>query len=216
VDANADGTADPFDPHDAIQSAANYDCQLRADLANLPGDPVALTLAAYNAGPDAVLTYQGIPPYPETQNYVAAILAAAPRYTQLAVTPAALPAADGQRVTTVLTFAFAQIGKPYVFGAAGPTAFDCSGLTAAAYATVGIQLQHYAPAQWPTGPHLSIDQLQPGDLVFWAYNTNDPSTIHHVTLYLGDGLILAAPHTGALVQVEPIYWTGYIGATRPQ
>ena len=69
-------------------------------------------------------------------------------------------------------------------------------------------------AQWGVGPHPSLADLQPGDLLFWASNTADPSTIHHVAVYAGGGLMVAAPHTGALVQVQPVYANGYLGATR--
>ena len=66
-----------------------------------------------------------------------------------------------------------------------------------------------------SGPHPSLDQLQPGDLLFWATNTADPASIHHVALYIGGGYMIEAPHTGAVVHVTPVYLDGYFGATRP-
>lgn len=79
-DVNNDGSASPFDPFDAIDAQARYDCALAAQVSGVAGDKVSLMLAAYNAGPGALLQYQGIPPFPETQNYVRAILALIPQY----------------------------------------------------------------------------------------------------------------------------------------
>jgi cell wall-associated NlpC family hydrolase len=108
-----------------------------------------------------------------------------------------------------------RLGDPYVWGATGPDAFDCSGLTQWSYAHAGITLPRTAAEQWNSGPHPSLSQLEPGDLLFWALNTNDPATIHHVTIYLGGGMMIAAPHTGENVQIQPVYMDGFIGATRP-
>jgi cell wall-associated NlpC family hydrolase len=108
-----------------------------------------------------------------------------------------------------------RLGVPYVWGATGPDAFDCSGLTQWSYAHAGINLPRTAAEQWYSGPHPSLAQLEPGDLLFWALNTSDPATIHHVTIYIGDGLMIAAPHTGTNVQIQPVYTAGLIGATRP-
>jgi cell wall-associated NlpC family hydrolase len=118
-------------------------------------------------------------------------------------------------VAAVLDFARAQLGKPYVWGATGPDSYDCSGLTQAAYAAAGARLPRIAQDQWFAGPHVELGALQPGDLLFWASDTSAPATIHHVALYLGSGQILAAPHTGDVVKIEPLYLTGYIGAVRP-
>jgi cell wall-associated NlpC family hydrolase len=63
--------------------------------------------------------------------------------------------------------------------------------------------------------HVDLGQLQPGDLLFWATDVNDPATIHHVALYAGNGLMVAAPHTGDVVRVQQVYLDGYIGAVRP-
>ena len=82
VDGNGDGQADPYNAVDAIWSAARYDCALRGQVQHVPGDVISLMLAAYNAGPYAVLRYAGIPPFSETQAYVRAILGALPKFTQ--------------------------------------------------------------------------------------------------------------------------------------
>ncbi len=117
--------------------------------------------------------------------------------------------------SAALDFARAQLGKPYVWGATGPDSFDCSGLTQAAYTAAGVRLPRVAQDQWFAGPHVDLGAIQPGDLLFWASDTSAPATIHHVAFYLGSGQILAAPHTGDVVKVEPLYLEGYLGAVRP-
>jgi peptidoglycan DL-endopeptidase CwlO len=107
-----------------------------------------------------------------------------------------------------LRFALSRVGDPYVFAAAGPDEFDCSGLTMWAYAQVGISLVHYTGSQWNEGIHVSISQLEPGDLVFFYPD------ISHVGMYVGDGMMVDAPHTGTDVQVEPIFWDEYEGAVQ--
>jgi peptidoglycan DL-endopeptidase CwlO len=111
--------------------------------------------------------------------------------------------------------AHSRIGVPYVWGATGPNQFDCSGLTQWSYAHAGINLPRTAAQQWNSGPHPALSNLEPGDLLFWALDTKNPATIHHVAIYIGDGLMIAAPHTGENVQIQPVYLAGFIGATRP-
>jgi peptidoglycan DL-endopeptidase CwlO len=114
-----------------------------------------------------------------------------------------------------VAFARAQIGKPYQWGATGPDSFDCSGLTMSAYASVGVSIPRTSGEQWNIGTHIgSMADLQPGDLVFFAYGS-DPSTIHHVGLYEGDGLMIEAPFTGASVRTASINRSDYFGGTRP-
>jgi cell wall-associated NlpC family hydrolase len=108
-----------------------------------------------------------------------------------------------------------RLGDDYVWGATGPDTFDCSGLTQWSYAHVGITLPRVAADQYNAGAHVALDSLQPGDLLFWATDVNNPATIHHVAMYLGAGMMIAAPHTGDVVKVQPVYLSGYIGATRP-
>ena len=107
-----------------------------------------------------------------------------------------------------LRYALTRRGDPYVWGAAGPNAFDCSGLVMWAYAQVGISLPHYTGAQWNMGVHVSRSQLQPGDLVFFY------ADISHVGLYIGNGLMIDAPDFGEVVKVEPVMWNVYVGAVR--
>jgi cell wall-associated NlpC family hydrolase len=113
-------------------------------------------------------------------------------------------------------WALTQLGKPYQWGGAGPDSYDCSGLTMVAWEHAGIQLAHWTGYQWESGPHVPLDQLRRGDLLFYATNTSDPSTIHHVGIYIGNGLMVDAPYTGAFVRIDSIYQPGgLIGAVRP-
>jgi cell wall-associated NlpC family hydrolase len=110
-------------------------------------------------------------------------------------------------------FALAQQGKPYRWGAEGPGAFDCSGLTWAAYRAAGVQLPRTAAGQLAGGgPEVTRDQLQPGDLVF--FRTNGP-TRRHVGLYVGASRMVEAPNRRATVRVVSIRRPGYLGAIRP-
>ena len=108
-----------------------------------------------------------------------------------------------------LRAAFTKRGDSYVWGAAGPSTFDCSGLVVWAYQQVGINLPHYTGSLWNSGLHIAESDLEPGDLVFFD------ADISHVGFYIGNGLMLDAPHTGAVVRVEAISGFGtYEGAVR--
>jgi cell wall-associated NlpC family hydrolase len=107
-----------------------------------------------------------------------------------------------------LRWALSRRGAPYVWGAAGPHVFDCSGLVMWAYAQVGIRLPHFTGAQWQMGIHVSRRNLQPGDLVFFY------ADIGHVGLYIGNGLMVDAPDFGEVVQVQRIDWGVFDGGVR--
>jgi cell wall-associated NlpC family hydrolase len=109
--------------------------------------------------------------------------------------------------TTALRAALTQRGKPYIWGAAGPDAYDCSGLVIWAFAQEGISLPHYTGDLWNAGMHVSRADLEPGDLVFFF------ADLSHVGIYVGNGLMVAAPSTGQVVQVQPVF-DGYVGAVR--
>ncbi len=107
-----------------------------------------------------------------------------------------------------LRWALTRQGDPYIWGAAGPNEFDCSGLVMWAYAHVGISLDHYTGDQWNEGEHISRSQLEPGDLVFFFPD------IGHVGMYVGDGMMIDAPTYGQPVQVQQVFWNAYVGAVR--
>jgi len=113
-------------------------------------------------------------------------------------------------------WALTQLGKPYQWGGAGPDSYDCSGLTMDAWARAGVQLAHWTGYQWQSGPQIPLGDLQRGDLLFYATNNADPATIHHVGIYIGNGMMVDAPYTGAFVRIDSIYQPGvHIGAIRP-
>jgi cell wall-associated NlpC family hydrolase len=132
----------------------------------------------------------------------ATLMAAAPSRSAdhgPAPAPAPSPAAGGQQAgrATAVGYAEAQLGKPYVWGGAGPYGFDCSGLVMMAWHAAGISLPHYTVSQWDDTYHISVGQLQPGDLVF-------SNGFGHVQMYVGHGEVVQAPHTGAVVSYAPL------------
>jgi peptidoglycan DL-endopeptidase CwlO len=115
--------------------------------------------------------------------------------------------ASGQ-AAVALRFAYAQLGKPYEYGAAGPYSYDCSGLTMAAWGAAGVGLPHNAAMQQSATRAVSSADAQPGDLVFFG------SPAYHVGIYIGNGNMIAAPHTGDVVKIEAVY-AGVSGYGRP-
>jgi cell wall-associated NlpC family hydrolase len=195
IDGDGDGRASPYDPADAIPSATAYLCKALRD----HGGDLSQAVFSYN----------------HAQWYVDKVLAIASSYAATASLPAGAPAADA--VDAALQFAFNQLGKPYRWGATGTNGFyDCSGLTLRAYQAGGLQLPRTAAMQWNAGPHiLDPSAVQPGDLVFYATDLSNPATIHHVGLYIGAGNMINAPHTGAVIRIQPAFRADYIGAVRP-
>ncbi|MCU1623135.1 MAG: hypothetical protein JWL79_1980, partial [Frankiales bacterium] len=137
--------------------------------------------------------------------------------------------APSNAAATAMQWAFQEIGIPYSWGGgdengptygfaqgAGTRGFDCSGLTLFAYAHAGIHLDHYTGSQWNEGKRISSRaDLLPGDLMFFANDTSDPSTIHHVAIYIGNGKMIEAPFTGEVVRVSSADRSDFIGGTRP-
>lgn len=120
----------------------------------------------------------------------------------------------GRAALVAMDAALDQVGDPYVWGATGPDSFDCSGLTSWSYAQAGVALPRVSRDQYAAGGNpVDVGDLLPGDLVFFA--TWDPGVVHHVGLYVGRGLMVAAPRTGLTVRVEAVPAAGYVGAVRP-
>jgi peptidoglycan DL-endopeptidase CwlO len=126
---------------------------------------------------------------------------------------ATLAALQAKRMAEVggpaVAYAKSKIGNAYVYGAAGPSAFDCSGLTMAAWSQAGVSLPHSSSAQYSSGRHISESELQPGDLVFYY------SPISHVGMYIGNGQIVNALNPGAGVVISGLHDMPYVGAVRP-
>ncbi len=213
IDGNGDGVRDVWDPQDAIPSAASYDCQLASYVKSVPGDPTENMLASYNAGPDAVIQYQGVPPYKETQNYVKVIRSLEESFAQpeTRVDPS-------RQAAGAIAYAQKKLGTPYLWGGNGTAdqggRFDCSGLTKAAYESVGITLPRVANDQYNAGPHPGRDELLPGDLVFFSDDPTDSRAIRHVGIYVGGGFMIDAPRPGAVIRFDPVDTPDYFGATR--
>jgi len=126
--------------------------------------------------------------------------------TTLSATPS-LASVQGS-AHAVLVYGYAQLGKPYRMGGAGPSSFDCSGLAMRSWAAAGVRLAHYSGTQQHQGRPVPLSELQPGDLVFWGHPA------YHVAIYVGGGRILDAPHTGTVVQIRAI-WATPTNAIRP-
>jgi cell wall-associated NlpC family hydrolase len=113
------------------------------------------------------------------------------------------------RASVAVQFAYAQLGKPYVYGGAGPSSYDCSGLTMQAWGAAGVGLPHSAAGQQAMLPSVSLSALEPGDLVFYG------APAYHVAIYIGGGRIIQAPHTGAYVEISSLYDMPPTSAGRP-
>jgi cell wall-associated NlpC family hydrolase len=180
------GGAAPPSPYDAVDAVYTAAALLCADGA---ADPATLATAVWD--------------YNHSSAYVATVLALA---QALGVEPG-LPAVPA----TAVGFAAAQLGTPYRWGGTGEGGFDCSGLVQAAYRAAGVDLPRVAQAQFEAGPTVGGGAL-PGDLVFFGPSVD---AVEHVGLYIGAGDMIDAPHTGAVVRVEPANWPDLVGLTRP-
>lgn len=117
-----------------------------------------------------------------------------------------------------MDFAFRQLGAPYIFGHQGPTkadGYDCSGLTWRSYLVAGVNIPRIANDQYHGITHVAAKDLVPGDLLFFSpTSTTDWTQISHVGMYIGDNLMIEAPHTGEVVKIAPIWWSAFFGAGR--
>ena len=122
---------------------------------------------------------------------------------QSGTTPVAYTGPTGTQADKAVAFAYAQLGKPYVFGATGPDSYDCSGLVQAAWAAAGVAIPRTTFEQWDDLPHIPVSQMVPGDLVIYDGEG-------HVAIYVGNGYIIDAPHTGANVERVPYNESWYV------
>ena len=195
------------DQHDAAVRAAAV-----ADAAALAQEGVAADLAGKLASRSAALESL------RAKN-LAALAPAGPVVSTAANpgTRSRLGEAGGRAGTSALTalqYAIGQLGKPYVWGDEGPDTFDCSGLVQAAYATADVWLPRTARPQYWASSVVPTSRLLPGDLLFFATDKSNWNTIHHVGIYLGNGMMIHAPTTGDVVKVAPIWWEEFFAATR--
>jgi cell wall-associated NlpC family hydrolase len=116
---------------------------------------------------------------------------------------------SNSRAGIAVQTALDQVGDPYVWAAAGPDSFDCSGLTMYAWAAAGVSLPHSSAMQYSSTTRVSTSALQPGDLLFYY------SPVHHVAMYIGGGRMVEAPYSGLSVRVVPMRTSDLVGAGRP-
>jgi cell wall-associated NlpC family hydrolase len=112
--------------------------------------------------------------------------------------------ASASVIHAFLEAAVSRLGMPYVWGAAGPTSFDCSGLVQWSFAQAGVVMPRVAADQARTGPSVPVSQLAPGDLLFYHTDPTAPNYISHVAIYLGGGKMIQAPEPGMNVEVVPV------------
>jgi len=181
----------PYDPVDSVYAAARDLC------ANGARNGADLPAAVYA--------------YNHSDSYVQQVLALAGQ--RAAGGGAGVAAGETPAAAAAVAYALAQVGTPYQWGGDEPGGFDCSGLTEAAYQSAGIQLPRTAQQQYDAGPPVPPGRpLEPGDLVFFG---GDSTHVEHVGILLNSAEMIDAPHSGAVVRVEPYRWSDYLGATRP-
>ncbi len=145
----------------------------------------------------------------EAEAAAEAAAAREPRVSRSEPRPPALPGANASgRASAAVNYALAQVGKSYVYGAAGPNSFDCSGLTMMAWAQAGVSLPHSSRMQFGMGTPVSSSALQPGDLVFYY------SPVSHVGIYIGGGKIVDAANPRSGVRVAGVFSMPFSGARR--
>ena len=136
---------------------------------------------------------EGAPAVPDPAEKLPALAAAAARSSMSWAGGSGGAGAPAGAAARAVAFARGQLGKPFVWGGAGPCSVVCSGLTMAAFRSAGVWLPRVSRAQWGAGPRVGLGSLAPGDLVFFARNPGNPGTIHHVGMYIGGGAMIEAP-----------------------
>jgi len=199
TDEDGGPDASVYDPADAIAGAAKY--LLTAGVAT---DPSA-AIFAYNhlqSYVESVLYYAGV--YAGGNfTVVSADLPSSSTVAGCATTTGSVSAVPpNQAVATAISYAEDQIGKPYLFGGAGPDAFDCSGLVMMAYRTAGINIARTSQEQWVTEVRVPASQVEPGDLVFFAGADGTVTSPGHVGLVIGNGEMVEAYATGFPIRIS--------------
>lgn len=214
TDEDGNGVDNVYDPADAIAGAAKY-------------------LVAHGVQSN---TSAAIFAYNHLQSYVQAVLNWAATYSRGGYTvsnattvsaPECLTSVQtgqvpNQVVSSVISYARMQLGKPYLWGGTGPDSFDCSGLMMMAYRAAGINIPRTSEEQWSWGPRISASQVEPGDLVFFAGSDGTPTAPGHVGLVIGKNTMIEAYATGFPIRISQFGTPGaaagdgtVVGFTRP-
>jgi cell wall-associated NlpC family hydrolase len=205
TDETGDGVADVYTPADAIAGAAKY------LLENGVLDNVQNAIFAYN----------------HLESYVQSVLGWASLYAKGGYSvspvtvddaPTCIPGtgvADSTAAAAAISFAEAQLGKPYQWGGVGPDSYDCSGLVMMAYRSAGVYIPRTSQEQWIWGPRVPASDVEPGDLVFFVGADGTETAPGHVGIVIGAGLMIEAPAPGLVIRVAPYTDRDPIGFTAP-
>lgn len=198
------------------QAAAQAQVAKAAEIARIAVAREQSQLAAVSARRDTLLAQlaaaQRISVQLEQQRQQGLAQEAARRAAQAAAAANhySAPVYDGSLAGRALAYAYAQLGKPYVWGATGPDSFDCSGLAMRAWETAGVYLPHFAAFQYQASHPIGYSDLRPGDLLFWATDGGDSNTIYHEAIYIGGQQMIQAPRSGENVEISPMWMWGPI------
>jgi peptidoglycan DL-endopeptidase CwlO len=207
TDADGGGVANVYDPADAIAGAAKYLVEH-----SVQGN-VSAAVFAYNhleSYVQAVLYWAGV--YSNGGFLVSQVNSqSAPD----CLTSAEQVAPPNQAIASIIAYAQAQLGKPYLWGGTGPDAFDCSGLVMMAYRAGGINIPRTSQEQYAWGPQIPASQAEPGDLVFFAGSDGTVAAPGHVGLVIGKGMMIEAYATGFPIRIASYTNRDPVGFTRP-
>jgi cell wall-associated NlpC family hydrolase len=215
TDGNGDGIASVYEPADAIAGAAKY------LVAHGAQNDVSGAIFAYNhllSYVQSVLHWAGV-----YANGGFSVTAATSGGTGGATQCLASATGGGpgsgqipnQAVASAISFARAQIGKPYLWGGTGPDAFDCSGLVMMAYRDSGVNIPRTSEEQWVWGPRIAPGHEEPGDLIFFAGSDGTTTSPGHVGMVIGHGMMIEAFATGFPIRIAPYRGRQAVGFTRP-
>ncbi|TQN32651.1 cell wall-associated NlpC family hydrolase [Haloactinospora alba] len=201
VDATGSGKADPHNVYDSAASTAVELCKSAGGEAVDFSDHDSLADALYRYNP--------------AEWYVDDVMSGIKGYDSMSADPSAKGGSEAGHVA--VEWALEQLGKPYQWGGEGPDVYDCSGLTMKAWEAASVSIPRVTVDQFNHGIRVSLDELQPGDLLFF-YRGPDPQP-GHVTMYVGDGEMINAPSSGKVIRTDPIdmdyYASAFAGAVRP-
>ena len=201
------------------EAAAAQAAEAQAQAAQATSQQQAQAEAAAASAASVAATVAGPAPTPATAAAVASATTAANGATSSATTTVS-PVGQSSGGNAAVSAAESYLGVPYAWGGSGRAGLDCSGLTMLAWDAAGVSLEHSAWYQYKETARISLNSLQPGDLLFYHFADDGSDPVTHVAMYVGSGpygaqTIIQAPQTGQTVSYSPIYLVGFVGAGRP-